>query len=319
MANWSGFTLTDVGADLQAKINAGLTTLKFTKVGVGSGSGSGSVNALTAMVHKEQDISISNVEANGNIVTINFTLTNKGLGSAYQMRELGLFATDPDKGEVLFAYMTDSTPDTMPADGSATVVSQAVTLNIAFSNTGNVSATIDTGAFVTHEDLNTHNTSSSAHTDIRAQITSDMNAHNSDTSAHEPLLNRWINKSFSKFKEAVIGVVKGALTDILDIQAKMDENGFVRMGFLWGFTIQWGVFVFSDGGEKYSDATLPLQADILFVGTSDYYWNKSATGMDKFRSITIEGYSTQSKTRIRALTADAYMGEVRYWALTKTS
>lgn len=167
MANWSGFVLTDVGAKLQAKINAGLTTLKFTKLGIGSGSGSGSINALTAMVNKVQDINIGSVKANNNIVTINSTLTNKGLGSAYQMRELGLFATDPDVGEILFAYMTDNTPDTMPADGSATVVSQDITLNITFSNTGKVSATIDTGAFVTHEDLNTHTTSSSAHADIR--------------------------------------------------------------------------------------------------------------------------------------------------------
>ena len=203
MANWSGFTLTNVGADLQAKINAGLTTLKFTKVGVGSGSGSGSVNALTAMVHKEQDIGIGNVEANGNIVTINFTLTNKGLGSAYKMSEMGLFATDPDKGEVLFAYMTDSTPDTMPADGSATVVSQDVTLNIAFSNTGNVSATIDTGAFVTHENLNTHNSTEDAHsaafaahnTDEQAhsglfqKVKTELKTHNTDSSAHTPILN----------------------------------------------------------------------------------------------------------------------------------
>jgi len=172
MANWSGFVLTDVGAKLQAKINAGLTTLKFTKLGIGSGSGSGSINALTAMVNKVQDINIGSVKVNNNIVTINSTLTNKGLGSAYQMRELGLFATDPDVGEILFAYMTDNTPDTMPADGSATVVSQDITLNITFSNTGKVSATIDTGAFVTHEDLNTHNTSSSAHADIRRMFNS---------------------------------------------------------------------------------------------------------------------------------------------------
>lgn len=172
MANWSGFVLTDVGAKLQAKINAGLTTLKFTKLGIGSGSGSGSINALTAMVNKVQDINIGSVKANNNIVTINSTLTNKGLGSAYQMRELGLFATDPDVGEILFAYMTDNTPDTMPADGSATVVSQDITLNITFSNTGKVSATIDTGAFVTHEDLNTHNASSGAHADIRQMFKS---------------------------------------------------------------------------------------------------------------------------------------------------
>lgn len=36
MANWNKITMTDVGATLQAKINAGLTTLKFTRVAIGS-------------------------------------------------------------------------------------------------------------------------------------------------------------------------------------------------------------------------------------------------------------------------------------------
>lgn len=31
MANWQGFTLTEKGLNLQAKINAGLATLNFTK------------------------------------------------------------------------------------------------------------------------------------------------------------------------------------------------------------------------------------------------------------------------------------------------
>lgn len=242
MANWSGFVLTDVGAKLQAKINAGLTTLKFTKLGIGSGSGSGSVNALTAMVNKVQDINIGSVKANNNIVTINSTLTNKGLGSAYQMRELGLFAADPDVGEILFAYMTDNTPDTMPADGSATVVSQDITLNITFSNTGKVSATIDTGAFVTHEDLNIHNTSSSAHADIRAQITSDINAHNRSNSAHTPITDQikailgdtnWQENPVSNLKDIKNLLGQGAI-----VASKLDANaGFVK--FANGFIIQW--------------------------------------------------------------------------------
>lgn len=32
MANWQGFTLTEKGLKLQAKINAGLATLNFTKI-----------------------------------------------------------------------------------------------------------------------------------------------------------------------------------------------------------------------------------------------------------------------------------------------
>ena len=42
MANWQGFTLTEKGLNLQAKINAGLATLNFTKISIGSGSNSSS-------------------------------------------------------------------------------------------------------------------------------------------------------------------------------------------------------------------------------------------------------------------------------------
>lgn len=287
MANWSGFTLTDVGADLQAKINAGLTTLKFTKVGVGSGSGSGSgfVNALTAMVHKEQDIGIGNVEANGNIVTINFTLTNKGLGSAYQMRELGLYATDPDNGEVLFAYMTDSTPDTMPADGSATVVSQAVTLNIAFSNKGNVSATIDTGAFVTQEDLEAHEKSITAHSALMAGHNTDetahsdiINAHNTDTTAHQPILDMISSNqtTLTETDDEIKSVLNTLLgTDSWDTPAtnniasiinllgfggivaqRLESDGYIK--FANGLIIQWGATSNNISTAFGSKATLPI-------------------------------------------------------------
>lgn len=280
MANWSGFVLTDVGAKLQAKINAGLTTLKFTKLGIGSGSGSGSINALTAMVNKVQDINIGSVKVNNNIVTINSTLTNKGLGSAYQMRELGLFATDPDVGEILFAYMTDNTPDTMPADGSATVVSQDITLNITFSNTGKVSATIDTGAFVTHEDLNTHNTSSSAHADIRTKITSDINAHNSSGTSHAD-----IRRMFNNYLPLTGGTVSGRTH--IDAMLSVGQSSAVASN----------IRVDSAAGNAYMallnyNNTNSLLIDGYFnnpeTATIDVT-NRSTNGTVRYRSTLIDG------------------------------
>ena len=316
MANWSSFVLTDVGAKLQAKINAGLTTLKFTKLGIGSGSGSGSVNALTAMVNKVQDINIGSVKANNNIVTINSTLTNKGLGSAYQMRELGLFATDPDMGEILFAYMTDSTPDTMPADGSATVVSQDITLNITFSNTGKVSATIDTGAFVTHEDLNTHNTSSSAHADIRAQITSDINAHNSDTSAHTPITDQikailgdtnWQENPVLNLKDIKNLLGQGAI-----VASKLDANaGFVK--FANGFTIQWGLTWFLNQ-NTYCDVTLPIRCNVLVALCTDDSASTTTKG-DEFYVSWNSGFSNNNRTSIRFLTNRGNAGNFTWLCL----
>ena len=151
MANWQGFTLTEKGLNLQAKINAGLATLNFTKISIGSGSNSSS--SLTDLVKREKDLTIASCTVDGSIVKLVSTLTNTGITKPFKERELGLFATDPDDGEIMFAYMTDTDPDTMPAEGSTTVVSKRMTLNLTFSNTGNVSAVLDSGQLVTFADI----------------------------------------------------------------------------------------------------------------------------------------------------------------------
>lgn len=59
MANWNKITMTDVGATLQAKINAGLTTLKFTRVAIGSGTRTGSLNSATALINEQMTLGIN--------------------------------------------------------------------------------------------------------------------------------------------------------------------------------------------------------------------------------------------------------------------
>ena len=183
MANWNSLILTNLGKELNAKINAGLTTLRFNRVALGSGTPTSST--ITALSKEEQSFpfDVNPPKVKGRVMTLEFTAHNKDLVKQYTIRELGLFAQDPERGSILFAYMTDDAPDIMPARGAATVVTRKMNLNITTDNTGSVSVTT-TGKFITIEDLNTHNTSSSAHADIRAKITSDINAHNSSNSAH---------------------------------------------------------------------------------------------------------------------------------------
>lgn len=247
MANWSGFTLTNVGAKLQAKINAGTATLTFTKLGLGSGSGSGSVNALTAMVNKVQDVTIASITANENIVSIKSVLTNVGLSAAYQMREMGLFATDPDDGEILFAYMTDNIPDTMPADGSATTVSQDITLNLMFSNTGNVSATIDTGQLVPWSAVKTVANdpngidNNNNHLASTSWVKRGITTHNTDATAHQTILDAIAAITGLNFGTAPSKTIANMINLIGQggiTAAKLDQNGFVK--YANGFTIQWG-------------------------------------------------------------------------------
>lgn len=163
MAEWSNATMTDVGADLQAKVNAGKTKLTFTKIKVGSGVNATNPLALTDIISSEWETTNFVVKQEGKIVSVDTFITNNGITEAFRMSEIGLFAQDPDKGEVLYAYLTDPEPDRMPAAGGSVVVSQELTIGMIFSNTGNVSLTVNMGALVTHEQLEQHNEDATAH------------------------------------------------------------------------------------------------------------------------------------------------------------
>ncbi|MFR1898676.1 MAG: hypothetical protein ACLS3B_03820 [Veillonella atypica] len=163
MAEWSNATMTDVGADLQAKVNAGKTKLTFTKIKVGSGVNATNSLALTDVISSKWETTNFVVKQEGKIVSVDTFITNNGITEAFRMSEIGLFAQDPDKGEVLYAYLTDPEPDRMPAEGGSVVVSQELTIGMVFSNTGNVSLTVNMGALVTHEQLEQHNEDATAH------------------------------------------------------------------------------------------------------------------------------------------------------------
>ena len=163
MAEWSNATMTDVGADLQAKVNAGKTKLTFTKIKVGSGVNVTNPLALTDVISSKWETTNFVVKQEGKIVSVDTFITNTGIHEAFRMSEIGLFAQDPDKGEVLYAYLTDPEPDRMPAEGGSVVVSQELTIGMVFSNTGNVSLTVNMGALVTHEQLERHNSDEHAH------------------------------------------------------------------------------------------------------------------------------------------------------------
>ena len=193
MAEWSNATMTDVGADLQAKVNAGKTKLTFTKIKVGSGVNATNPLALTDVISSKWETTNFVVKQEGKIVSVDTFITNNGITEAFRMSEIGLFAQDPDKGEVLYAYLTDPEPDRMPAEGGSVVVSQELTIGMVFSNTGNVSLTVNMGALVTHEQLEAHNADANAHDKRFNAIIQQVNnmitsVDNSDSLAKAPTL-----------------------------------------------------------------------------------------------------------------------------------
>ena len=269
MAEWSNATMTDVGADLQAKVNAGKTKLTFTKIKVGSGVNATNPLALTDVISSKWETTNFVVKQEGKIVSVDTFITNNGITEAFRMSEIGLFAQDPDKGEVLYAYLTDPEPDRMPAEGGSVVVSQELTIGMVFSNTGNVSLTVNMGALVTHEQLTEavkqHNDDENAHGGLLQNLKSQLATHNTDISSH-PAITAMIAKILgaTNWQENPVATLKD-IKNLLGmggiVAQRLEDNGFVK--FANGFTIQWGQ-TSHNTSEYQSKATLPIRFSTPF-------------------------------------------------------
>ena len=283
MAEWSNAIMTDVGNALQAKVNAGQTKLTFTKIKVGSGVNATNPLALTDVISSKWETTNIIVKREGKIVSVDTFITNSGIRESFRMSEIGLFAQDPDKGEVLYAYLTDPEPDRMPAEGGSVVVSQELSIGMMFSNTGNVSLTVNMGALVTQEQLKEHNSGISSHPPITDQIKAILGSANWKDSPASTLVT-----------------IKNLLGQGAIVASKLDANaGFVK--FANGFTIQWGLTWFLNQ-NTYCDVTLPIACKVLVALCTDDTASTTTRG-DEFYVSWNSGYSTSgNRTSIRFLT-----------------
>lgn len=145
MANFPGLKLTDAGKLLQAKAQTG-QPLSFTRVGLGDGANPESPADLTALVNEKQSLSIQNQEIPGDgTVTLRVIMTNQGLDTGFFMRELGIYAEDPDTGEeLLYSYSNaGEETDFLPAAGGAVVWEGVFDIITIIGNADNVTAVID--------------------------------------------------------------------------------------------------------------------------------------------------------------------------------
>lgn len=118
---YSNTIITKKGRALIAKLqdNGGNTSLKYLATGAGAAQLTDESVQLTdqKQVFMLDKTSIS--EENPTKITIQVTANNEGLEEAYNIRELGIFAEDPDEGMILYAAIntneTAAEYDRMPA------------------------------------------------------------------------------------------------------------------------------------------------------------------------------------------------------------
>lgn len=159
MSNWGKPVLTKQGLKLQAKVDAG-SRMQLTQCKIGSGTLSSEQNLedLTALIAPVQTLPIASISysENNSACVIAAVTDNSNVTSGYYLREFGVYARDPDDGEILYAVARDSNPDYIPPRGTSAVISQEIGVALSFSNAANVTAYVNASAIATITYVNSY-------------------------------------------------------------------------------------------------------------------------------------------------------------------
>ena len=161
MANFNEAVLTRKGIGLLAKAQAGQSGINLTK----AASGCGSYEEGESLIEKEalkdqrQEFPLDKLSIqNSTTVSVRFTITNEqatgNLQEGYRVKEVGIFAEDPDEGEILYALATtvEGQWDYMPAYNSLLPTYISVEFYAEVSNAANVTI-VSNGRFITAEEV----------------------------------------------------------------------------------------------------------------------------------------------------------------------
>ena len=154
MGAFKSAVITTKGQALLAKVVAGTTKLEFTKIKVSEQKLSGDLASLTGIgTIKQEEKVASVVRQNGANVKVSASFSNETLGSGYYVRNIGLYANDPQDGEILYSISvadeSTATADWMPPFNGIGVSSLLVNLVTAVSNASSVEVTVDPSAGAT--------------------------------------------------------------------------------------------------------------------------------------------------------------------------
>lgn len=156
MAAFGGFTLTNRGRALQAKAQAG-ATLNYTKAMIGDGSiTSQSIVTLTNLISPKMTLPITGVRpAPPDRAYVESRFNNQNIQTGFYFREIGIYAQDPDVGEVLYAYANSgNNAEYIPPTGGSDIVEKSIRMNVFVGTATNITATIDSSlVFPTRQEV----------------------------------------------------------------------------------------------------------------------------------------------------------------------
>jgi hypothetical protein len=156
MAQYSKLIITNAGQALMAKMIAGTGNIDFTKVCSSSAKYTeNQLQSLTSLSDIKQTTLVSKVSRTNDVaIRVEAGFSNAELKSGYYMNTLGLYATDPDKGEILYAACIETSGNCyMPAYNGITVSAAFIQLYTTVGNADSVSLEVSPGAYATIGDI----------------------------------------------------------------------------------------------------------------------------------------------------------------------
>ena len=135
-------TLTDAGRAIIIKaMNGG--TIEFTKVALGNGDEPDDVKAATDLTNLVTDVDISDITTGENCALLDAVYDNSNLEAGFYAKEVGIFATDEDEEEVLYAYANaGENAAYIPAHTASTTVKTTFRFVVAVGDAENITAVI---------------------------------------------------------------------------------------------------------------------------------------------------------------------------------
>lgn len=164
MAEFKNAVTTAQGVALIAKVLSGRCNINFTKIATGDGSYATDedISRRTALKAERQTFPISAKEIfNQSTVHLKYIVSNVNedgspLVNGYYVKEVGLFANDPDDGEILYAMAlaVENKWDHLPAYNG--ILPSTITMDwyAEVANAADVTIMVKPGAYVLQEDFN---------------------------------------------------------------------------------------------------------------------------------------------------------------------
>lgn len=156
MAEFSSFVIQPKGHALMSKLIAGSGTCNFSAIRTSTTvyTQGQLESGLTSLTNIKQSTDISSISRIGNTsVNIKGALNNKDLVTGYTVNTIGLYAIDPNEGEILYAVARATSAGYMPPYNGITSSGILFDFVITVGNAQNVTVTVNPAAVATQMDV----------------------------------------------------------------------------------------------------------------------------------------------------------------------